>query len=50
MNYVILHNYMNAIMLGIYNLLIVCISSTTWLQILFNKLTYLLTYLLSPWP
>ena len=47
MNYVILHNYMNVIMLGIYNLLIVCIiivciSSTTWLQILFNKLTYLL--------
>ena len=25
MNYVILHNYMNVIMLGIYNLLIVCI-------------------------
>ena len=48
MNYVILHNYMNAIMLGIYNLLIVCIiivciSSTNWLQILFNKPTYLLT-------
>ena len=38
-------------MLGIYNFLIVCIiivciSSTNWLQILFNKLTYLLlTYL-----